>query len=78
MKCQKCDKTATFHITELTDGKPQDTEGFATTIEMLGKVTADVHALAFGADADMVELQERFAGKRGGTVKTWSPAIAFR
>jgi protein arginine kinase activator len=22
MKCQKCDKTATFHITELTGGKP--------------------------------------------------------
>ncbi len=24
MKCQKCDKTATFHITELTGGKPQE------------------------------------------------------
>lgn len=24
MKCQKCDKPATFHITELTDGKPQE------------------------------------------------------
>ena len=24
MKCQKCDKPATFHITELTEGKPQE------------------------------------------------------
>ncbi|MEX2561439.1 MAG: DNA helicase UvrBC, partial [Pirellulales bacterium] len=24
MKCHKCDKTATFHITELTGGKPQE------------------------------------------------------
>jgi protein arginine kinase activator len=24
MKCQKCDKPATCHITELTDGKPQE------------------------------------------------------
>jgi len=24
MKCQKCDKTATFHITELTGGKPHE------------------------------------------------------
>jgi protein arginine kinase activator len=24
MKCQKCDKLATFHITELTGGKPQE------------------------------------------------------
>lgn len=24
MKCQKCDKAATFHITELTGGKPQE------------------------------------------------------
>jgi protein arginine kinase activator len=24
MKCQKCDKPATFHITELTDGKPKE------------------------------------------------------
>jgi protein arginine kinase activator len=24
MKCQQCDKTATFHITELTGGKPQE------------------------------------------------------
>ena len=24
MKCQECDKTATFHITELTGGKPQE------------------------------------------------------
>ncbi|MBN2021746.1 MAG: UvrB/UvrC motif-containing protein [Pirellulales bacterium] len=24
MKCQHCDKPATFHITELTDGKPQE------------------------------------------------------
>lgn len=24
MKCQKCDKPATFHITELTDGKPRE------------------------------------------------------
>jgi protein arginine kinase activator len=24
MKCQQCDKQATFHITEITDGKPQE------------------------------------------------------
>ncbi|NLE36857.1 MAG: DNA helicase UvrBC [Pirellulaceae bacterium] len=24
MKCQKCDRPATFHITELTDGNPQE------------------------------------------------------
>lgn len=24
MKCQNCDKPATFHITELTDGKPEE------------------------------------------------------
>ncbi len=24
MKCQKCDRPATFHITELADGKPQE------------------------------------------------------
>ena len=24
MKCQQCNKTATFHITELTKGKPQE------------------------------------------------------
>lgn len=24
MKCQQCDKPATFHITELTDGKPME------------------------------------------------------
>jgi len=54
----------------LTDGKAQDTEGFAKTAEMIGKVSADLHALAFGVDADMLELSERFAGKRGGTVKS--------
>jgi hypothetical protein len=24
MKCQKCDKQATFHITDLVDGKPNE------------------------------------------------------
>ena len=24
MKCQQCDKLATYHITELTGGKPQE------------------------------------------------------
>ena len=24
MKCQKCDKPATFHITDLIDGKPNE------------------------------------------------------
>ncbi len=67
---RKRNRTLPVRVYLLTDGKPQDTEGFAKTTEMLGRVTADIHALAFGADADMVELQERFAGKRGGTVKS--------
>ncbi len=54
----------------LTDGRPQDVERARHMADRLGKVAADLHALAFGADADVSILQELFAGKRGGTVKS--------
>jgi uncharacterized protein YegL len=54
----------------LTDGKPQDLPRARAMATRVGKVTADLHGLAFGSDADVVCLQELFAGKRGGTVKS--------
>ncbi len=54
----------------LTDGRPQDVQRAAEMANRLGKIPADLHALAFGSDADVVILQNLFAGKRGGTVKS--------
>jgi uncharacterized protein YegL len=64
------DRTMPVRIYLLTDGKPQHVEGAITTAGLLSKVPADIHALAFGADADVSFLQGLFAGQRGGTVKT--------
>jgi uncharacterized protein YegL len=64
------DRTMPVRIYLLTDGKPQHVEGAITTAGLLSKVPADIHALAFGADADISFLQGLFAGQRGGTVKT--------
>ncbi len=54
----------------LTDGKPQDMKQAREVAERMGKVNCDVHALAFGVDADVRSLQELIAGRRGGTVKS--------
>ena len=63
-------RTMPVRVYLLTDGKPQDIGGAQAAAERLAKVHADLHALAFGADADVRILQELFAGKRGGTVKS--------
>jgi len=64
MKCQQCDKPATFHITELTDGKPQElhlceeharqyltsSSGEATPTNSMAAVLA--HQMAVGQTAE--------------------------
>lgn len=74
MKCQQCDKSATFHITELTGGKPQElhlceeharqyltqseTEDEAAASPSLAGVLA--HQLAVGQTAeDLAKLDQR-------------------
>ncbi len=54
----------------LTDGRPQDIARAREKADLVGCVAADLHALAFGADADVGVLQQLFAGRRGGTVKS--------
>jgi len=54
----------------LTDGRPQDLARSHEVADRLSRVKADVHALAFGGNADVVLLQNLFAGMRGGTVKS--------
>ncbi len=66
----RAERTLPVRVYLLTDGKPQNVEGAAQVAGLLSKVPADIHALAFGADADVAFLQGLFAGKRGGTVKT--------
>jgi len=63
-------RTLPIRIYLLTDGKPQDLARAREAAERCGKVTCDLHALAFGADADVRVLQDLFAGRRGGTVKS--------
>jgi len=63
-------RTMPVRVYLLTDGRPQDVEGARAAAERLSKVPCDVHALAFGADADVAILQDLFAGRRGGTVKS--------
>jgi uncharacterized protein YegL len=66
----RAEKTLPVRIYLMTDGKPQDLTGAKKMADKLAKVPADLHALAFGADADVRILQDLFAGKRGGTVKS--------
>jgi len=54
----------------LTDGKPQDIALAQAAAARVAKVPVDLHGLAFGADADVRVLQDLFAGRRGGTVKS--------
>jgi uncharacterized protein YegL len=68
-QCRKS-RTMPVRIYLLTDGKPQDIAGATRVSDRLARVRADLHALAFGADADVRILQDLFAGKRGGTVKS--------
>ncbi len=53
----------------LTDGRPQDVDAAREVAEKVSRVRCDVHALAFGADADVKILQDMLGGRRGGTVK---------
>ncbi len=66
----KVDPTLPIRVYLMTDGRPQDMPRAMDSMEMLAKVRCDVHALAFGADADVVALQSLFSGRRGGTVKS--------
>jgi len=68
-QCRKS-RTMPVRIYLLTDGKPQDIAGATAMSDKLSHVRADLHALAFGSDADVRILQDLFAGKRGGTVKS--------
>jgi len=63
-------RTLPVRVYLLTDGRPQDVPRAAEMAQRLSRIPADLHALAFGADADVVILQNLFAGKRGGTVKS--------
>jgi uncharacterized protein YegL len=66
----RASRTLPVRVYLLTDGKPQDLGGATTMANRLARVRADLHALAFGSDADVGILQDLFAGKRGGTVKS--------
>jgi len=66
----RANRTLPVRVYLLTDGRPQDVEGARAAADRLAKVPCDVHALAFGADADVAILQDLFAGRRGGTVKS--------
>jgi uncharacterized protein YegL len=68
-QCRKS-RTMPVRLYLMTDGKPQDMDGAARMADRLSKVRTDLHSLAFGADADVRILQDLFAGKRGGTVKS--------
>jgi hypothetical protein len=57
----------------LTDGRPQDVARLRESIARLATFPVDVDALAFGADADVVLLQDVVSGGRGGTVKQVRP-----
>ncbi len=57
----------------LTDGKPQDMDGARDVFAKVRRFPVDVDALAFGADADVIKLQELVSGGRGGTVKHVRP-----
>lgn len=63
-------RTLPIRIYLLTDGRPQDLARARASIARCAKVPCDLHALAFGADADVRVLQDLFAGRRGGTVKS--------
>ena len=64
MKCQQCDKPATFHITELTGGKPQElhlcedharkylTASSNETTTLGGMAVAMAHQMAIGQTAE--------------------------
>jgi uncharacterized protein YegL len=66
----KRNRTLPVRVYLLTDGRPQDIQGARDAAALLAKVPCDVHALAFGSDADVGILQDLFAGRRGGTVKS--------
>ncbi len=68
-QCRKS-RTMPVRVYLLTDGKPQDVAGATAMTDRLSRVRTDLHALAFGSDADVRILQDLFAGKRGGTVKS--------
>ncbi len=68
-ECRR-NRTLPVRVYLLTDGRPQDIDGARRAADLLAKVPCDVHALAFGADADVGILQDLFAGRRGGTVKS--------
>ena len=66
----RLEKTLPVRLYLMTDGRPQDQAGSKQMVEKLAKIPADIHALAFGVDADVALLQDLFAGCRGGTVKS--------
>ncbi len=66
----RANRTLPVRVYLMTDGRPQDIEGAREAAARLAKVPCDVHALAFGADADVGILHDLFAGRRGGTVKS--------
>jgi len=79
MKCQKCEKPATFHITELTGGTPEElhlcedcahqflTSGAASGPGMGSLAGALAQQLAVSSTAEqLAELDRQVAGDRGG------------
>lgn len=65
----RANRAMPIRICLLTDGRPQDLDRTRHVIEKIAALPVDVDALAFGADADVVLLQELVSGGRGGTVK---------
>ncbi|MCE9638349.1 MAG: VWA domain-containing protein [Planctomycetes bacterium] len=63
-------KTLPVRIYLMTDGRPQDMPAAQAAADRCGRVGCDMNAMAFGADADVRVLQDLFAGRRGGTVKS--------
>jgi uncharacterized protein YegL len=53
----------------LTDGRPQDMPAAREVTSLVSRLPVDVHALAFGDDADVELLGQLVCGGRGGTVK---------
>ncbi len=63
-------RTMPVRVCLLTDGRPQDVPLALRVTEAVATLPCDLDCLAFGADADVTLLQELFAGRRGGTVKS--------
>ncbi len=65
----RTNKRLPIRIYVMTDGQPQDMAGAKQKMATISRLPVDVHALAFGDDANVAELQKLFSGGRGGTVK---------